>query len=208
MKFGAPRQRSPSYQRDSLSASPPKPTREQIDERRVQMRGYCRPVTILLHASTKLSMKRPSGPGWKRRSSRDVTSAQHLSAPDRTARILRESGIMTQAIARHQREAAYWSKIEQASEMEALCYDISGMVLALTCPHRQSNAAYSRNGAPTFSLRGQSPRGGRRLVSYSTGNAGNRCNEVSIGALALRTTMHLLFSENVYPKPMCGAPRL
>ena len=70
-----------------------------------------------------------------------MRSAQYLSAPDRTARILRGSAIVTQAVARRQREAAYQSKIEQASEMKGLCYGISGMVLALTRPHRQSNAA-------------------------------------------------------------------
>jgi hypothetical protein len=70
-----------------------------------------------------------------------VRSAQRLSAPDRSARILRESGIVTKAVARHQRKAAYQGRIEQAREMEALCSGISGMVLALTRPHQQSNAA-------------------------------------------------------------------
>ena len=70
-----------------------------------------------------------------------MRSAQHLSAPDRTARILRESSIVTKAVARHQREAAYRGKIEQAREMEALCSGISQMALELTQPHQQSNAA-------------------------------------------------------------------
>ena len=70
-----------------------------------------------------------------------MRSAQHLSTPNRTARRIRGSAIVTQPVARRQREAAYRSKIEQASEMEGLCYGISGMVLALTRRHRQSNAA-------------------------------------------------------------------
>jgi hypothetical protein len=70
-----------------------------------------------------------------------MRSVQYLSAPDRTARILRESAIVAKAIARHQREAASQGRTEEAREMEALCSGVSEMVLTLTRPHQQSNAA-------------------------------------------------------------------
>lgn len=68
-------------------------------------------------------------------------SAQYLSAPDCTGRVLRESAIVARAIVRHQREAALRSRTEEAHAMEDLCSGISGMVLALTRPRQQSNAA-------------------------------------------------------------------
>ena len=70
-----------------------------------------------------------------------MRSAQYLSAPDRTDRILRESAIVAKAIARHRREATLQGRIEEACEMETLHSGISGMVLALTRPHQQSNVA-------------------------------------------------------------------
>jgi hypothetical protein len=70
-----------------------------------------------------------------------MRSVQYLSAPDRTARILRESTIVAKAIARHQREAASRGRTEEAREMEALCSGVSEMILALTRPHQQSSAA-------------------------------------------------------------------
>lgn len=68
-------------------------------------------------------------------------SAQCLSAPDCTGRISRESAIVARAIVRHQREAVLRDKIKEARAMEDLCSGISGMVLALTRPRQQSNAA-------------------------------------------------------------------
>jgi hypothetical protein len=70
-----------------------------------------------------------------------MRSVQRLSAPDRTVRILRESAIVAKAIARHRREAMLQGRIEEAREMETLHSGISGMVLALTRPHQQSNVA-------------------------------------------------------------------
>ena len=70
-----------------------------------------------------------------------MRSAQYLSAPDRTDRILRESAIVAKAIARHRRETTLQGRTEEACEMETLHSGISGMVLALTRPHQQSNVA-------------------------------------------------------------------
>ena len=70
-----------------------------------------------------------------------MTSAQWLSAPDCTGRIFRESAIVAGAIVRHQREAAFRGRTEEAREMEDLCSGISGMVLSITRSREQSNAA-------------------------------------------------------------------
>ncbi len=70
-----------------------------------------------------------------------MRSVQHLSAPDRTVRILRESAIVAKAIARHGREATLQGRIEEACEMKTLHSGLSGMVLALTAPYQQSNVA-------------------------------------------------------------------
>jgi hypothetical protein len=68
-----------------------------------------------------------------------MRSVQHLSAPDRTVRILRESAIVAKAISRHRREATLQGRTEEACGMETLHSGISGMVLALTRPYQQSN---------------------------------------------------------------------
>lgn len=70
-----------------------------------------------------------------------MRSAQYQSASDRTAQILRESAIVSRAIARHQREATYQGRIQEAREMEALLSGVSRMVLEFTLPHQQSNVA-------------------------------------------------------------------
>jgi hypothetical protein len=70
-----------------------------------------------------------------------MRSAQYPSAPNCTGRILRESAIVARAIVRHQREAAFQGRTEEAHAMEDLCSGISGMILALTRPPQQSNAA-------------------------------------------------------------------
>jgi hypothetical protein len=70
-----------------------------------------------------------------------MRSVQHLSTPDRTVRILRESAIVAKAISRHRREATLQGRTEEAREMETLHSGISGMVLALTRPYQQSNIA-------------------------------------------------------------------
>jgi hypothetical protein len=67
--------------------------------------------------------------------------AQYQPAPDRTAQILRESAIVSMAIARHQREATFQGRVEEACEMEALCSGVSRMSLEFTRPHQQSLAA-------------------------------------------------------------------
>lgn len=70
-----------------------------------------------------------------------MRSAQYQPAPNRTAQILRESAVVSRAIARHRREATLQGRTEEACEMETLHSGISGMVLALTRPHQQSNVA-------------------------------------------------------------------
>ena len=70
-----------------------------------------------------------------------MRSAQYLSAPDRTDRILRESAIVAKAIARHRREATSQGRTDEACEMETLYSGISGMVLELTRPHQHYNVA-------------------------------------------------------------------
>ena len=68
-------------------------------------------------------------------------SAQCLSVPDCTGRVLRESAIVARAIVRHQLEAALQGRTQEAHAMEDLCSGISGMILALTRSRQQSNAA-------------------------------------------------------------------
>ncbi|MDQ3284339.1 MAG: hypothetical protein M3P92_01275 [Actinomycetota bacterium] len=71
-----------------------------------------------------------------------MRSAQYQAAPVHTARILRESAIVSRAIARHRREASLQGRIEEAHEMEALYSGVSRMVLRLVQPHQSySNAA-------------------------------------------------------------------
>jgi hypothetical protein len=70
-----------------------------------------------------------------------MRSAQYQPASDRTAQILRESAIVSRAIARHRREAVLQGRIEEAREMETLGSGVSRMVLGFVQPHQQSNAA-------------------------------------------------------------------
>jgi hypothetical protein len=70
-----------------------------------------------------------------------MRSAQYQPALDRTAQILRESTIVSRAIARHRREATLQGRTEEAHEMEALCSGISRVVLGFVQPHQQSNVA-------------------------------------------------------------------
>ena len=70
-----------------------------------------------------------------------MRSAQYQPAPDRTAQILRESAIVSGAIARHRREAVLQGRIEEARELAALRSGISRMVLGFVQPHQQSNVA-------------------------------------------------------------------
>ena len=71
-----------------------------------------------------------------------MRSAQYQAASDRTAEILRESAIVSRAIARHRRVASLQGRIEEAHEMEALYSGVSRMVLGFVQPHQPySNAA-------------------------------------------------------------------
>jgi hypothetical protein len=71
-----------------------------------------------------------------------MRSVQYQAAPDRIAQILRESTIVSRAIARHRREARLQGRIEEAHEMEALYSGVSRMILGFVQPHqRYSNAA-------------------------------------------------------------------
>ena len=70
-----------------------------------------------------------------------MRSAHYQSAPERTAQILRESTVVAKAIARHQREATLQGRTEEVREMEGLGCGVYSMVLKLTLPPQQSNAA-------------------------------------------------------------------
>lgn len=70
-----------------------------------------------------------------------MRSVQYQPVSDRTTQILRESAIVSRAIARHRREAALQGRIQEACEMEALYSGVSRMVLELARPHQQSNVA-------------------------------------------------------------------
>ena len=70
-----------------------------------------------------------------------MRSTHYQSAPERTAQILRESTVVTKAIARHQREVALQGRTEEAREMEALSCGVHSMVLAFTRPAQLPNAA-------------------------------------------------------------------
>jgi len=70
-----------------------------------------------------------------------MKSAQSLSAPNRTARILRESAIVARAISRHRREATLKGRTDEAHEMGVLYLGVSEMALDLTQPHQQLDVA-------------------------------------------------------------------
>ena len=70
-----------------------------------------------------------------------MKSAQSLSAPNHTSRILRESAIVARAISRHRREATLKGKTDEAHEMVALYLGVSKMALDLTQPHQQLDVA-------------------------------------------------------------------
>jgi hypothetical protein len=70
-----------------------------------------------------------------------MRSTQYQQKPGHAAQILQESAIVARAIARHQREATLQGRTEEAREMEALGSGVYSMVLKLTLPHQQSNAA-------------------------------------------------------------------
>ncbi len=70
-----------------------------------------------------------------------MRSAHYQSAPERTTQILRESTVVTRAIARHQREASLQGRTEEAREMGTLSSGVYKMVLELTRPQRLSSSA-------------------------------------------------------------------
>jgi hypothetical protein len=70
-----------------------------------------------------------------------MRDTQHQLPPERTTQIFLEAAIVCKAIERHRRTATYRGETEEAYEMGALCCGVSEMVLALTRPHQQSNAA-------------------------------------------------------------------
>jgi hypothetical protein len=70
-----------------------------------------------------------------------MRGALHQLPPERPPQILWEAAIVCKAIARHQREATLQGRTEKAREMEALGAGVYSMVLELTLPHQQSNAA-------------------------------------------------------------------
>jgi hypothetical protein len=70
-----------------------------------------------------------------------MRGTQHQLPRERVAQILGEAAIVCQAIERHRRTATYRGETEEAHEMGALGSGVSKMVLALTQPHPQSNAA-------------------------------------------------------------------
>jgi hypothetical protein len=70
-----------------------------------------------------------------------MRDTQQQLPPERTTQILWEAAIVRKALERHRRTATYRGETEEAYEMGALCSGVSEMVLALTRPHQQSNAA-------------------------------------------------------------------
>jgi hypothetical protein len=70
-----------------------------------------------------------------------MKDTQHQLPPERTTQILWEAVIVCKAIERHQRTATHRGETEEAHEMGALGSGIYEMVLALTRPYQQSNAA-------------------------------------------------------------------
>jgi len=70
-----------------------------------------------------------------------VRSAQHQLLLEPTPQILWEATIVCKAIARHRREAISQGRTEEAHEMEALGSGVYSMILKLTLPPQQSNAA-------------------------------------------------------------------
>ncbi len=66
---------------------------------------------------------------------------QYQPTSERTAQILRESAIVSRAIARHRREASLQGRIEEAHEMEALYSGVSRIVLGIVQYHQQSSNA-------------------------------------------------------------------
>ena len=70
-----------------------------------------------------------------------MKDTQHQLPPERTTQILWEAAIVCKAIERHQKTAAHRGETEEAHEIGTLGSGLSEMVLALTQPHQQSNAA-------------------------------------------------------------------
>ena len=70
-----------------------------------------------------------------------MRGTQHQLPSERTPQNLWEAAIVAKAIACHQREATLQGRIEKVREMEALGSGVYSMVLQLTLPHQQSNAA-------------------------------------------------------------------
>ena len=70
-----------------------------------------------------------------------MRSAQHQLLLEPTPQILWEATIVCKAIARHRREAISQGRTEEAHEMEALGSGGYSMVVKLTLPPQQSNAA-------------------------------------------------------------------
>jgi hypothetical protein len=70
-----------------------------------------------------------------------MRDTEHQLQPDRTTQILGEAAIVCKAIERHQLTATYRGETERAHELGALGSGVSELILALTRPHQQSNAA-------------------------------------------------------------------
>lgn len=66
---------------------------------------------------------------------------QYQPTPERTTQILRESAIVTRAIARHRREAALQARTEEAHEMEALYRGGRRMALQVVRPYQPASHA-------------------------------------------------------------------
>ena len=70
-----------------------------------------------------------------------MRGALHQLPSERTPQILWEAAIVCKAIARRQREATSQERTEEVREMEALGSGVYSMVLKLTLPPQQPNAA-------------------------------------------------------------------
>jgi len=70
-----------------------------------------------------------------------MRDTRHQLQPERTTQILGEAAIVCKAIERHRLTATYLGDTERAHELGALGSGVSELILALTRPHQQFNAA-------------------------------------------------------------------
>jgi hypothetical protein len=70
-----------------------------------------------------------------------MKDTQHQLSSERTTQVLGEAAIVCKAIERHRLTATYRGETETAHELGALGFGVSELILTLTRPHQQFNAA-------------------------------------------------------------------